>query len=422
MQEDFLHYVWQYLHLGNDLKTTSGSAIIIKQKGSHNLETGADFFNAKIQIEEQLWAGNVEIHLKSSDWYAHNHQEDKNYDNVILHVVWQHDTEIYRKDNSLIPTLELKGLVPKVTLENYDALFNKKQEFINCEQQLKEVDSFVKNNWLQRLYYERLEEKAIFINTLLTASNTDWEAVLFQLLLKNFGLKTNGSSFLNLAQNIPFGVFRKEWDKLEVIEALLFGQAGLLTDDKNDNYYLTLQKEYNYYKHKYKLKAIGDSPQFFRLRPPNFPTIRLSQLAMLYYKEKQLVAKIMALKTLEDAYVLFDVKASSYWDTHYNFDVSSKKRAKKLTKSFVELVLINTIIPFQFMYKKVHQTGLQDFDLKLIQAIQSEKNSIVDRFATLGLKAKNAQESQALIQLKKYYCQQHKCLSCAIGNALLKAK
>ena len=422
MQEDFLHYVWQYLHLGNSLFTTNGESIVIKQKGIHNLNEGADFFNAKINIAGQLWAGNVEIHLKSSDWYAHNHQEDKNYDNVILHVVWQHDSEIYRKDNTAIPTLELKGLVPKITLERYYTLFDKKQEFINCEKQLNKVDTFTKTNWLMRLYYERLEEKTQFIKELLNNTNNDWEAVLFQLLAKNFGLKTNGDSFLTLAKSISFTVFRKEYHKPLVLEAILFGQAGLLAEEKNDTYFKELQQEYHYYKHKYQLNTINTKPQFFRLRPPNFPTIRLSQLAMLYAKEQQLVAKIMALKTLEKAYTLFDIKASNYWDTHYNFDLESKKRTKKLSKTFVDLLLINTIIPFQFLYKKSHQTTEADFDLKLIQALKTEKNSIVNRFEVLGLKARNAQESQAVLQLKNTYCVKNRCLSCAIGNALLKAK
>jgi hypothetical protein len=421
MREDFLHYVWQYLFLGNDLKSTGGEAIHIFKKGLHNLGEGADFFNAKIQIEKQIWAGNVEIHLKSSDWYAHNHQEDSNYDAVILHVVWEHDMEIYRKDNTIIPTLELKGLVSKTVLEHYYTLFDKKKNFINCEQNIKQVDPFIWQNWLEKLYFERLSDKAELINKLLQETNNDWEAVLFLLMLKNFGLKINGNAFLTLGKSIDFSIFRKELNKPLALEALLFGQAGMLNQSKEDVYFKDLKKEYNYYQKKYQLKAlVQNQVQFFRLRPPNFPTIRLAQLVDLYSKQKQLVAKIIKIKTLKDAYAFFDVATSVYWETHYNFDLESKKREKKLTKSFINLLLINTIIPFQFLYHRAHQITNDSTSLNLMQELKQEKNSIVNRFENLGIKINNAQESQAILQLKNNYCNKHNCLSCAVGNALLK--
>jgi len=421
MREDFLHYVWQYLFLGNDLKSTAGEAIQIMKKGTHNLGEGADFFNAKIQIDQQVWAGNVEIHLKSSDWYAHNHQEDSNYDAVILHVVWEHDTEIFRKDNTVIPTLELKGLVPKTVLERYYSLFNKQQNFINCEQQLKQIDPFVWQNWLEKLYFERLSNKADFINELLQETNNDWEAVFFLLILKNFGLKINGDAFLALGKSIDFAIFRKELHNPLALEALLFGQAGILNQSREDAYFKELKNEYTYYQKKYQLKPLSKNQvQFFRLRPPNFPTIRLAQLADLYIKQKQLVSKITQIKTLEQAYTFFDVATSSYWETHYNFDLASKKRTKKLTKSFVDLLLINTLIPFQFLYNRSHQIQDDTSVLNFMKELKNENNSIVNRFDSLGKTTKNAQESQAILQLKNNYCNKHKCLSCAVGNALLK--
>ncbi len=420
MREDFLHYVWQFFYLGSAIKTTTGEAIIIHNKGTHNLHAGADFFNAKIEIGKQLWAGNVEIHLKSSDWYLHQHQEDSNYDNVILHVVWEHDAEIYRKDNSPIPTLVLKGLVPKSVLDNYQQLFDKNKTFINCENQIKQIDNFTLSNWLERLYFERLRDKTTHIEALLMATNNDWEATLFHLLLKNFGLKINGQAFYALAKSIPFAVFRKEIDKSLALEALLFGQAGLLQKTYNDIYFKQLLSEYQYYQKKYKLEPSQESVHFFKLRPANFPTIRLSQLVALYVKNKQLVAAVIALKTPEEAYQLFEVATSIYWETHYNFDLSSKKRIKKLTKSFIDLVLINTIVPFQFYYHKKHQTTDATALLQLIQGLKKEKNNILDRFEQLGVPIQNAQESQAFLQLYTNYCSKRKCLHCAIGTKVLK--
>ena len=420
MREDFLHYVWQFSHLGSDLKTTAGEALVIHSKGTHNLYAGADFFNAKIEIASQLWAGNIEIHLKSSDWYVHEHQEDSNYDNVILHVVWEHDAEIYRKNNSPIPTLVLNGLIPKSVLDNYHRLFDKNKTFINCENHIKHVDSFVLSNCLESLFFDRLRAKTTLIETLLEATNNDWEATLFQLLLKNFGLKVNGQAFFALAKTIPFTVFRKEIDKLLALEALLFGQAGLLDKPYNDIYFKQLYNEYHYYRKKYKLEPSQESVHFFKLRPPNFPTVRLAQLAALYTKNKQLVSAVVALKTPEEAYQLFEVATSAYWETHYNFDLRSNKRIKKLTKPFIDLLLINAIVPFQFYYHKKLQTSDANALLQLIQGLKKEKNSVLSRFEKLGISIQNAQESQAFLQLYNNYCSTHKCLDCAIGNAILK--
>jgi len=304
MQEDFLHYIWKYKKFNlNQLSTTQGEAIIIKNNGTHNLNSGPDFFNAKLSIGEQLWAGNVEIHINSSDWYVHNHENDTNYDNVILHVVWEHDTDVYRKDNTKIQTLELKQNISKEVLLNYEKLFSKKQSWINCENDFVAVDDFIIQNWLERLYFGRLERKASDIGLLLTKSNNSWEEVLFNMLAKNFGLKVNGDAFLSLANSFDFSVLRKQQSKLLSLEALLFGQAGLLKNDAQEHYLEELQKEYKFLKTKFQLTDIGVLPiQFFRLRPSNFPTIRLSQLANLYNAPINLFSKIMEAKTTEEIY------------------------------------------------------------------------------------------------------------------------
>lgn len=421
MQEDFIHYLWKHKKFDSrDLKTVKEQSITLVAVGEHNLNTGPDFFNAQLKIDEQLWAGNVEIHIKSSDWFVHNHETDSNYDNVILHVVWEHDTEIFRKDNTEIPTLVLKDYVPLTALSSYNRLFNQTQKWINCENDFSQVNDFVIENWLERLYFERLERKALNIGSVLKESTNDWEAVLFKLLAKNFGLKVNGEAFLSLANSFDFTIVRKQHSDLLSLEALFFGQAGLLEDNIEDAYYISLKKEYGFLKQKYGLSNQGVIPlQFFRLRPSNFPTIRLSQLANVYHLHQNLFSKIIEARTMEELYSIFSVAVSSFWDSHYTFGNASKESKKKITKSFIDLLLINTIIPLKYTYAK-HQGKLLSEDLiKIIKQIASEKNSIVDKFYELKEVSNSALQSQALIQLKTEYCNKNKCLQCAIGNALI---
>ncbi|WP_055435179.1 DUF2851 family protein [Lacinutrix algicola] len=421
MQEDFLHYLWKHKKITTtNLKTTKGEKIVINNVGEHNHNAGPDFFNAQLKIENQLWAGNLEIHIKSSDWYLHNHEIDSNYDNVIIHVVWEHDTEIFRKDNTEIPTLELKHYVTPEALNNYQKLFSNTQKWINCENDFASIPEFAMSNWLERLYFERLERKANDINIVLQQSINNWEAVLFKMLAKNFGLKVNGQAFASITSSFDFSIIRKQQSKLLSLEALLFGQAGLLQDDCQEPYFLELEKEYQFLKQKFSLSSQNITPlQFFRLRPPNFPTIRLSQLANMYYLHQNVFSKIIETKTLEDFYKLFSVETSVFWETHYTFSKVSKASKKRLTKSFVDLLLINTIIPIKFSYAKKIGKPVDNDIIKLLEQIASEKNSIVNKFNSLKKVSKSALDSQALIQLKTEYCDKNKCLQCAIGNQLL---
>ena len=421
MQEDFLHYIWKHKKFQfNNLKTTAGQPIVITSVGQHNFNSGPDFFNAKIKIGDQLWAGNAEIHVKSSDWFLHNHEQDKAYDNVILHIVWEDDTEVFRKDNTAIPTLQLKELVDRSMISNYEKLFTQQNKWINCEKDFASTDDFTLNNWLERLYFERLERKSETIKTLLLDSKNDWEAVLFKMLTKNFGLKVNGESFFSLAQSIDFSIIRKTQSNSHILEALLFGQAGLLDQDVEDAYYLSLVKEYQFLKQKFKIENTQVSPiQFFRLRPPNFPTIRLSQLANVYNKHQNLFSKIIQLNKLEDFYELFKVSTSEFWKTHYTFQKESKSVTKMLTKSFVDLLLINTILPIKFSYAKQKGEEIDAEIIKIATTIASEKNNIISAFDNLKKVSKSSLDSQALIQLKTEYCDKNKCLKCAIGNQFL---
>ena len=421
MKEDFLHHVWQFKKFDiANLKTTKGESIQILNSGQYLQLSGPDFFNAQIIIENQKWAGNVEIHLKSSDWYVHNHEKDSNYDSVILHVVWEHDVPIFRKDNSEIPTLELKEYVALSDLHKYQSLVSQKS-WIYCENELQNVDQFVFKNWQERLFFERLERKANLIFELLETSNHDWEAVLFCLLVKNFGLNTNGEMFYKIAKSIPFSVVRKESFSLESLESLLLGQANLLSHDFQDSYARELQKSYHYLvqKHQLREKVVG-SVEFFKHRPDNFPTVRLVQLASLYFHQKNLFSLVMNCSSINELYQVFNVGVSEYWETHYNFDRESSKKMKKLSKSFIELLVINTIIPLQFAYARSQQKEITQDLIDLANSIPSEKNVIIDKFKTFGIASENVYESQALLQLKKEYCDLKKCLDCAVGHFILK--
>ncbi|MGC1204334.1 MAG: DUF2851 family protein [Flavobacteriaceae bacterium] len=421
MQEDFLHYLWKYKKFEiTNLQTVNGEVISIVSVGQHNLNSGPDFFNAKLKIGEQLWAGNVEIHVKSSDWFLHNHEQDKAYDNVVLHVVWEHDTDVFRHNNAVIPTLKIKEYLPIELLNNYEKLFSKRNKWINCENDFASIDNFLLNNWLERLYFERLERKANDLENLLQESKNDWEAVLFKMLAKNFGLKVNGESFLSLAQSIDFSIIRKTQSNQNSFEALLFGQAGFLEDDIQDAYYQNLVKDYQFLKQKFNLINTQVLPlQFFRLRPPNFPTIRLSQLAALYNQHQNLFSKIIEINTLEGFYELFKVPASQFWETHYTFKKESKFSNKILSKSFIDLLIINTILPIKFCYAKQKGEEIDAVIIDISSQIKSEKNSIIEAFNALKSVSKSALQSQSLIQLKTEYCDKNKCLKCAVGNALL---
>ncbi|MFN3753504.1 DUF2851 family protein [Flavobacterium sp.] len=421
MKEDFLHYVWQYKKFDfSNLTTVSGEALTIVNAGQYLKQSGPDFFNAQIIIGQQKWAGNVEIHLKSSDWYLHHHENDSHYDNVILHVVWEHDAPIFRKDNSEIPTLALKKYVVKEILGQYLSLAMPKS-WIYCENQIDQIEEFVFQNWQERLFFERLERKATPILELLEETDNDWEAVLFYMLAKNFGLNTNGEIFLKMAKSIPFSVIRKECFEVENLEALLLGKVDLLPMDVEDFYGKDLQNRSTYITQKYQLKKIVIEPvQFFKHRPDNFPTIRLAQLAMLYHKQQNLFSKIIATHLRLDFYKLFEVGVSSYWESHYQFDKESPKKKKQFSKSFIDLLVINTIVPLQFAYAKSQGKEISEQLLQLMETMAPEKNIIIEKFSNFGIKSKNAFETQSLLQLKKNYCDQSKCLQCAIGSQLLK--
>jgi hypothetical protein len=422
MNEDFLHYVWQYKMFSKvNFRTTNKENLTILKAGLHNKNAGPDFLSAHLKIEGQTWIGNIEIHLKASDWYLHNHEMDANYDAVILHVVWENDAVIFMKNNKPMPTLVLKDFVAVTVLSNYRNLFGTPARWIPCRDAILSVDEFTFSNWKERLFFERLERKSEEINTLLQQQNNNFEAVLFQLLTKNFGLKVNGDAFLRLAQSLDFSIIQKVSFKEEEFAALLFGQAGFLEEDIQDEYYQDLKREYTYLQHKFKVDAIPKNEfSFFRMRPNNFPTIRIAQLVALFHAHKNLFSKLIEANNLKDFYELFVVEIHPFWQTHYNFESISKPSPKKITGSFVDLLIINTIIPLKFLYQKSRGEVDIAFFLELLKKIKPEKNSIISKFSEIGVGSKNAFETQALLELKNNYCAPKRCLECAIGNTILK--
>lgn len=421
MREDFLYHLWKFQKYNSEvLKTSAGELLKIFQPGLQNELAGPDFFNAKIQIGKQLWAGNVEMHLKSSQWYEHRHEIDPAYDNVILHVVWEHDVEIYRSDNSIIPTLILNDKVDAEILTTYKGLLETDHFKLNCEKDFANFSEFQIQHWLERLFFERLEKKSALILDLLKKTGNNWDAVLFIMLSRSFGSKVNAEAFMSMALSLDFKIVQKLSNNQFSLEALFLGQAGLI---KNvDQYSQDLEKEYEYLKHKFSLEnEFLQSPQFFRLRPDNFPNIRLAQLASLYSGKKGIFQEIMHTKDLQSTKDLFKLNISQYWKSHYNFGKAHVEKDKKLSSSFLDLIIINCIIPikhsyFQFIGEKDEQS-LQD----LINEIKSEKNTVIELFNTLRPNtAITAMHSQGLLQLKTEYCNSNRCLQCELGASLLR--
>ncbi|NNG08613.1 MAG: DUF2851 family protein [Arenibacter sp.] len=426
MREDLLHFIWKYKKLQlEELRSSKNETIQVLDVGTHNLLSGPDFFNAKIRINGQLWAGTVEMHLRSSDWYAHHHERDPNYNNVILHVVWDDDLDVFRSDNSSIPTLVLKKYISLSVLEEYQKLFHRKEgTFINCGQAISRVDDFIVKKWLERLYFERLEQKSNLVQKLLKDSNNDWEQVFFIVLCKNFGLKINGESFFDIARALDFSMIRKIQANTLQMESVLFGLAGFLSDEiVGDHYQQSLTSEYNFLKSKFNISGSKvHKVEFFKLRPSNFPTIRLSQLANLYSRHHNLFSKAIGASSLTELYELFNVAASPYWDNHFTFGKVSRKQARKLSKKFVHLLVLNTILPIKLSYAKYIGNDISEELLQIVEGIPSERNNIISKFGELGLQFSSAMPGQAVLQLYNEYCTQNKCLHCAVGHQLLNRK
>ncbi len=420
MKEEFLHFIWEnkLFHADSQL-TEDGEPLRIVNPGRHNTHAGPDFFDARIQIGDTLWAGNIEIHLKASEWNRHGHHTDPAYRNTILHVVALSDIEVFNDLGSKIPALVIRW--PDWITRNYEMLV-RSHDWIACASFLYQVDPFKIKFFLNGIVIERLTQKIDAISKLLSETREDWGETFYCMLARSFGLRENALPFEMLARSLPQSILAHHHDSLFQIEALLFGQAGLLGDELfGDDYYLDLRKEYRFLAMKYGLKPIaGHLWKFMRMHPGNFPTIRIAQFAALIHHSRGLFATIIEASNLEEIRQLFSLTASEYWDSHYSFNKPSVNRQKLFGDQIFRLVVINVVVPFYFLFgDNQNKLTLKDRALEILEQLPAESNRLIDRWAEAGITAENALESQALLQLQHNYCEQKKCLSCTIGHKII---
>jgi len=421
MNETLFQFIWQYsLYQPIGLHTADGEPLTVIHCGRLNRDAGPDFSEAKIKIGSTILVGNVELHIRSSDWLRHGHQHDNAYQNLVLHVVYENDIENV-VDNT--PVLVLKDHISQHVIDRSAALLHTTNK-LPCAQQHTQVRDITKESWLNRLLAERWEHKLADWNILLENSAEDWRNLLYWRMAANFGFKINATPFLMLAQSLPLNIPTKHKDNLMQIEALFFGQAGMLDDDFVDDYPRQLQREYDYLKKKYKLKPIAKHLwKFLRMRPANFPTIRIAQFAALVYKSIHLFSQIIEMRSVKEIEPLLDITASEYWDTHFQFDVAQEKATpKSLGKTSVQNIVINTIAPIQFLYAARQDTyKLQERALQLLEDVPAEENNITRIWADNSWKPANAAQSQALLQLYNGYCTSRRCLECSIGLSIMRS-
>ena len=430
--EQLLHYTWKHkLYPLKELTTSDGQRVEIVDPGLHNRNAGPDFFNAKIRIGSTMWVGNVEIHDKSSDWYQHGHDKDRRYDNVVLHVAAELDTEVMKSNGEYVPQLQLS--VPDDVLTHYDEL-QKTDEYPPCYKVIPHLSALIIHSWMAALQTERLEQKTEAIRKRAELCNGSWEDAYFVTLARNYGFGINGEVFEQWAYNIPLNAVAHHRDDLFQIEAIFMGQAGLLELDSipeyyqkdalNDGYFAKLRNEYQYLAHKFSMKPIDFKLwRFLRLRPQNFPHIRISQLANLYYQQKAGLSQLMECETLDELKNVLKSQVTPYWETHYTFGSTSPKNEKHLSYGSINLLMINTAIPMLFAYgRHTSKEVLCDRAFDFLEQLKAENNHIIRMWQQVGLPVKTAGDSQALIQLKKEYCDKKECLRCRFGYEYLRRK
>jgi hypothetical protein len=419
MTEKLLQFIWQSQYFDQrHLQTSTGEKISILNKGNFNRDQGPDFLNGRIRIGRTEWAGSIELHVKSSDWTLHQHSQDPMYKNVILHVVWVNDREI----NLSFPVLELESRVSVLLLENYDRLMQS-PAFIPCDKQIAAVPYLHFTSWKQRLLVERLQQKALHIEQLLSETNQHWEEVFWWLLARNFGIKVNADAFERIARTIPIGLLAKHKNQIQQMEALLLGQAAILDKHFTEAYPKMLRKEYEFLRKKYGLKKAHAPLNYLRMRPANFPSIRFAQLAMLIHQSSHLFSVLKEATSISELEKLLTVTANDYWHYHYMPDMPGDYLRKTLGKQMVHNIIINTVVPVLYTYGYIHNNeACKEKALRWMEQLSAEQNIITRGFAGLGITNKTAFDSQALIQLKREYCDQKACLQCSVGNWLLKGK
>ncbi|MDP4263135.1 MAG: DUF2851 family protein [Bacteroidota bacterium] len=418
MNERLLQFIWQFQYFNkSELTALSHESVQIIFPGHYNTNQGPDFTDARIRIGNTIWVGTVELHTRTSDWKKHNHHNDRNYNNVILHVVWENDFT-----TNDVPVIELKSRVSKILLQRYQELLYS-SAFIPCEKSIHSVPGITWKSWKERLMAERLLRKAKKVETYLQQNNYHWEETFWWLLARSFGMRINADTFEAIARSIPLNLLAKQKHQVQQLEALLLGQAGLLGPKFKEDYPRLLHKEYTYQRSKYKIGPVHLPLHFLRMRPGNFPTVRLAQLAMLVYESAHLFSKIKEAGSVKEVRQWLDVTANDYWHYHYRFDEKSPFKKKKLGAVIIDTIIINTVIPVLFAYGNYHNDQkYKDKAVQWLEETSSESNSITKGFDRIGIKNKNAYDSQGLIELKNEYCDKRRCLECSIGNTILSGR
>jgi hypothetical protein len=424
MNEAFLHYIWQFQYFNSkNLQTTQKETLQILKAGYWNTDSGADFQQAEVIIDGIRWVGSVEIHLHSTDWQAHQHSQNNSYNNVILHVVWRDNAQqtAQRPDGSTIPTLVLEGRVKLEVLEKYHYYIHSQYD-IPCEKQFTTVNNLQKMSMLDYVLAQRLQKKAEKITTLLHTQTGDWEETTYQWLAQSFGFKVNNEAFLALAQATPYRIFQKNKDDLASIEALLFGQASLLPQNPTDEYSKNLVEKYNYLRHKYSLTPMAATHwKFMRLRPANFPTVRIAQLAALLYQQSHWFSALLAIEDIKTMQQFFKLQQSAYWQAHYDFGKTATQISHELGKESINNLIINTVAPLLAAYSQQQDNEVfMERALNLLEGLPAEHNKITQRWQDTGLSIRTAFDSQASIELYNEFCTKKRCLQCRIGKELIR--
>lgn len=420
MNEEFLYYLWTYKLMNNKLKTTTGSDVIIHSPGQRNYDAGPDFFNAIIDIGPTKWAGNIEIHVNASDWFKHNHDRDNNYDNIIIHIVYNNDVSIKRKSGDIIPALELKNQFQKQFFKLYSKLVLSIDD-ISCSGELQNIKTITKIQWFERLAFDRLQNKSQKVQELLNTTNGDFFEVALQKIARSFGYSVNADAMEQLAKSIGHKIILKHSTNRLQLESLFFGASGLINNTQNGKYPTFIKTEYKYLKSKYKIKNSSNKVwKFMRMRPANFPTIRISQMSGVLYNISGDLTQLFELDDINKLRKLLSSKASKYWETHYRFGNEVSSRVKKIGPTTIDIIILNTIIPLVFSYGKI--TGKQVYIDRVINwssKIKPENNKITRKFKSLGVDTDNALDSQAIIELYNSYCKEKQCLKCMFGQKII---
>ncbi len=418
--EHLLHYAWKYkLYTPTHLITTDGIPVSVIDPGIQNTDAGPDFFNAKVKIDDTVWAGSIEIHDKASDWFRHHHDKDKAYDSVILHVIGNEDTTVFRTSGEAIPQVIMD--VPEPVKRNIDWLLHRDVS-VPCLSTINNIEPIHLSSWINALLSERLERKTNDIFLLLDQYNMDWSEVLYITLTRNFGFGINNDAFERLAKSLPFRYIQKQRSSSSQVESMLFGQAGMLEGEGNCHYYRLLQQEYKFLRHKFNLHPLeGHLFKSMRTRPVNFPHIKLAQLAAIWHKYDTLISILLNEEDIHMIKQLFRIQPSDYWHNHYHFRFTSPPKPKILGENALNILLINTVVPILFAFGKINKMDeYVERAIGILETIPPEKNNIVSLFSQAGIGVHHAGDSQALIQLKREYCEKKKCLYCRIGFGILK--